>query len=229
MASVPLLTLCGCGSTAHHRLQHHHQHNQLHRQPAGRPQHLLHRLREETHTHTEFGMSPEILSNFCCCIVESILTGCITVWYGSCFGLQRVVKTAEMISWTPLPSLQSIYHHRVHRRATSILKDPNQAFILRPEVQKCLVQDHQTKGLFLSHCHQTPKQQIITVPSPQLHSQMHCFIIIIIMLIVAFFSYLSHVPCKSALLCIFRLRILLFTLLAFFRQQSQNFIVQRNM
>ena len=38
--------------------------------------------------------------------------------------LQRVVKTAEKITRTPLPSLQSIYHHRVHRRAASILKEP---------------------------------------------------------------------------------------------------------
>ncbi|KAF3697988.1 hypothetical protein EXN66_Car013669 [Channa argus] len=39
--------------------------------------------------------------------------------------LQRVVKTAQKITWTPLPSLQSIYHCRVHRRAASILKDPS--------------------------------------------------------------------------------------------------------
>ncbi|KAI4894010.1 hypothetical protein NFI96_024229 [Prochilodus magdalenae] len=31
----------------------------------------------------KFGMSPRILSNFYSCIIESILTSCITVWYGS--------------------------------------------------------------------------------------------------------------------------------------------------
>ena len=77
----------------------------------------------------KFGMSPDILRNFYSCIVESILTGCITVWYGSTSALdrrrlQRVVKTAERIIRTPLPSLQSIYHCRVHRRAATILKDP---------------------------------------------------------------------------------------------------------
>ncbi len=77
----------------------------------------------------KFGMSPKILSNFYSCVVESVLTSCITVWYGSTTvrdrkRLQRVVKTAENIIRTPLPSLQAIYHRRVHRRASSILKDP---------------------------------------------------------------------------------------------------------
>uniref|UniRef100_A0A8B9RC03 Alkylated DNA repair protein AlkB homologue 8 N-terminal domain-containing protein n=1 Tax=Astyanax mexicanus TaxID=7994 RepID=A0A8B9RC03_ASTMX len=76
----------------------------------------------------KFGMSPKILNNFYSCVIESLLTSCITVWYGSTTvaerkRLQRVVKTAEKIIRTPLPSLQSIYHHRVHRRAASILKD----------------------------------------------------------------------------------------------------------
>lgn len=77
----------------------------------------------------KFGMSPKILSNFYSCTIESILTSCITVWYGSTTEkdrkrLQRVVKTATKITRTPQPSLQSIYHRRVHRRAASIIKDP---------------------------------------------------------------------------------------------------------
>ena len=77
----------------------------------------------------KFGMSAEILRNFYICVVESILTSCITVWYGSASvmdrkRLQRVVKTAERIIRTPLPSLKSIYNRRVHRRAASIIKDP---------------------------------------------------------------------------------------------------------
>ncbi len=76
----------------------------------------------------KFGMS-KILSNFYSCVVESVLTSCITVWYGSTTvrdskHLQRVVKTAVKIIRTPLPSLQAIYHCRVHRRAASILKHP---------------------------------------------------------------------------------------------------------
>ncbi len=73
----------------------------------------------------KFGMSPRVLSNFYSCVVESVLTSCITVLYGSTTArarkrLQRVVKTAEKIIMT----LQAIYHRRVHRRAASILKDP---------------------------------------------------------------------------------------------------------
>ncbi len=61
----------------------------------------------------KFGISPKILNNFYSCVVESVLTSCITVWYGSTTvrdrkRLQRVVKTAEKIIRTPLPSLQAV-------------------------------------------------------------------------------------------------------------------------
>ncbi|KAI4884846.1 hypothetical protein NFI96_004895, partial [Prochilodus magdalenae] len=77
----------------------------------------------------KFGMSHRNLSNFYSCIIESILTSCITVWYGSTTvkdrkRLQRVVKTATKITKMAQPSLQSIYNLRVHRRAASIIKDP---------------------------------------------------------------------------------------------------------
>ena len=46
-----------------------------------------------------FGMGLEILKRFYTCNIESILTGCITAWYGNCLdsdrkALQRVVRTA---------------------------------------------------------------------------------------------------------------------------------------
>ena len=31
-----------------------------------------------------FGMGPQILTKFYSCTIESILTGCITAWYGTC-------------------------------------------------------------------------------------------------------------------------------------------------
>ncbi|KAL4005313.1 hypothetical protein ACER0C_005026 [Sarotherodon galilaeus] len=51
----------------------------------------------------------------------SLLTSCITVWYGSCSAssrksLQRVVKAAEHITGTRLPAIQDIYHQRCLRR-----------------------------------------------------------------------------------------------------------------
>ncbi|KAK3537362.1 hypothetical protein QTP70_008820 [Hemibagrus guttatus] len=77
----------------------------------------------------KFRIPPKILNNFYSCVIESVLTNCITVWYGSTTirdrkHLQRVVNTAEKIIRAPLPSMQTIYHRRVPRSAASILKDP---------------------------------------------------------------------------------------------------------
>ncbi|KAK0154367.1 hypothetical protein N1851_003520 [Merluccius polli] len=59
---------------------------------------------------------------------ESILTSCITVWYGGCTAscrrtLQRIVRAAEKIVGAPLPSLQDIYNTRLSRKALSIAGD----------------------------------------------------------------------------------------------------------
>ena len=50
-----------------------------------------------------FGMGPQILKRFYSCTIESILTGCITAWYGNCSAsdrkaLQRVVHMAQYIT-----------------------------------------------------------------------------------------------------------------------------------
>uniref|UniRef100_A0AAR2L374 Reverse transcriptase domain-containing protein n=1 Tax=Pygocentrus nattereri TaxID=42514 RepID=A0AAR2L374_PYGNA len=60
--------------------------------------------------------------------IESLLTYCITVWYGSCTmadreRLQRVVKTAQKIIGCPLPSLMDIYTSRCVSRAKRITMD----------------------------------------------------------------------------------------------------------
>uniref|UniRef100_A0A3P9IWZ8 Reverse transcriptase domain-containing protein n=1 Tax=Oryzias latipes TaxID=8090 RepID=A0A3P9IWZ8_ORYLA len=73
-------------------------------------------------------LSSSILVNFYRCAIESILTSCISVWYGNCSvadrkALQRVVKTAQRITGTPLPALEDIQRKRCLRRARSILKD----------------------------------------------------------------------------------------------------------
>ncbi|KAI3367589.1 hypothetical protein L3Q82_026435 [Scortum barcoo] len=69
-------------------------------------------------------MSQRTQRTFYTAIIESILTSCITVWYGNSTAvdhkhLQRVVRTADKIIRVPLPSVQDIYHRRVHRRACS--------------------------------------------------------------------------------------------------------------
>ncbi len=76
----------------------------------------------------KFGMSPSILRSFYTCTVESILTGCITAWFGNSTAgnrkaLQRVVRTARHIVGGELPSLQDIYTRRCIRKARRIIKD----------------------------------------------------------------------------------------------------------
>ncbi len=78
----------------------------------------------------KFGMSPSILRSFYSCTVESILTGCITTWFGNSTAgnrraLQRVVWTARHIVGSELPSLQDIYTRRCIRKARRIIKDSN--------------------------------------------------------------------------------------------------------
>uniref|UniRef100_A0A8C6L2U8 Reverse transcriptase domain-containing protein n=1 Tax=Nothobranchius furzeri TaxID=105023 RepID=A0A8C6L2U8_NOTFU len=76
----------------------------------------------------KFGMNTSIISKFYRCAIESLLSSCITVWYGSCSAssrksLQRVVKAAEHITGTRLPAIQDIYLQRCLRKAHSIIKD----------------------------------------------------------------------------------------------------------
>ncbi|KAM9403272.1 optineurin-like isoform 2-T2 [Salvelinus alpinus] len=78
----------------------------------------------------KFGLSPKALTNFYRCTIESILSGCITAWYGNCSAhnrkaLQRVVRSAERITGGKLPALQDTYTTRCHRKAIKIIKDNN--------------------------------------------------------------------------------------------------------
>ena len=76
----------------------------------------------------KFGLSPKTLTNFYRCTIESILSGCITAWYGhcsahNCKALQRVVRSAQHITGGKLPALQATYTPRCHRKAKKIIKD----------------------------------------------------------------------------------------------------------
>ncbi|TWW82332.1 Janus kinase and microtubule-interacting protein 3 [Takifugu flavidus] len=73
-------------------------------------------------------LSSAVLVNFYRCAIESILTNCVSVWYGSCTiaehkALQRVVKTAQRITRTTLPAIGDVQRKRCLHRARSILKD----------------------------------------------------------------------------------------------------------
>ena len=75
-------------------------------------------------------MDPKILKRFYSCIIESILTGCITAWYGNCSApdrkaLQRVVRTAQYITGAKLPAIQDLYTRRCQRKARKLSKTPD--------------------------------------------------------------------------------------------------------
>ncbi len=74
----------------------------------------------------KFRVSPAILKTFYSGVIESVLTQCISVCLKQdCKALQRVVRLAERISGSALPSLQVIYLKRCKSRAAKILKDLN--------------------------------------------------------------------------------------------------------
>ncbi len=78
----------------------------------------------------KFRVSPAILKTFYSGAIESVLTQCISVWYSNatnqdCNALQRVVRLAERISGSALPSLQDIYLKCCKSRAVKIIKDSN--------------------------------------------------------------------------------------------------------
>ncbi|KAL3050839.1 hypothetical protein OYC64_001162 [Pagothenia borchgrevinki] len=75
-------------------------------------------------------MDSRILCNFYRCTIESILTGSMTAWYGSCTALnrkalQRVVKTAQNITRMELPSMEDLYSQRLRKKSLRITKDPH--------------------------------------------------------------------------------------------------------
>ena len=69
-------------------------------------------------------------TNFYRCTIESILSGCITAWYGNCTtlnrkALQRMVRSAQRIPGGKLPALHATYNTRCHRKAKKIIKGNN--------------------------------------------------------------------------------------------------------
>jgi hypothetical protein len=66
-------------------------------------------------------MGPQILKRFYSWTIESILTGCITAWYGNCSvsdrkAQQRVVRMVQYIG-AKLLAIQDLYNRRCQRKA----------------------------------------------------------------------------------------------------------------
>ncbi len=99
--------------------------------------------------------------------IESILTSCITVWYGACNAscrksLQRIVRAAEKIVGVSLPPLQDIYSTRLTRKALSIAGDPTHPthsfFSLLPSGRRLLSLQARTSRLKDSFIHQAVRK-----------------------------------------------------------------------
>ncbi|XP_059842917.1 uncharacterized protein LOC132403539 [Hypanus sabinus] len=74
-------------------------------------------------------LPPPILITFYRGCIESILSSCITAWFGNRTisdrkTLQRIVRSAEKIIGVSLPAITDIYTTRCIRKANSIVKDP---------------------------------------------------------------------------------------------------------
>ncbi len=84
--------------------------------------HFLRRLKRAS-------LPPPILTIFYRGTIESVLTSCITVWYGNCSAadrktLQWTVNTAAKIIGAPLPSILDIFLAQCSSKTNSIVKDP---------------------------------------------------------------------------------------------------------
>ncbi|KAK3571337.1 hypothetical protein QTP86_007560 [Hemibagrus guttatus] len=74
-------------------------------------------------------LPPPILTMFYRGTIKSVLSSCITAWFGNCTvsdrkTLQRIVRTAEKIIGFSLPSITDMYTTRCIRKANSIVDDP---------------------------------------------------------------------------------------------------------
>ncbi len=110
----------------------------------------------------KLNLPQELLKQFYSAIIESVLCTSVTVWFSSATKsdlrrLRRVVRTAERIIGTTLPTLQELYLSRVSKRAGKITLDPSHPahslFELLPSgrlLQSSEHQNDQTQEQFLS-------------------------------------------------------------------------------
>ncbi len=148
----------------------------------------------------KFRVSPTILKTFYSGAIGSVLTQCISVWYGNssnqdCKALQRVVRLAERISGSALPSLQDIDLKRCKSRAAKILKDSthpgNHLFCLLPSGKRFRSMMAKTERLRRSffplrpsgsltqtQSHKHLQDSLLTVKHPYSHHPYCCFVYI---------------------------------------------------
>ena len=110
----------------------------------------------------KFNLPKTMMVHFYTCIIESILTSCITIWYADATAndkgrLQRIIHSAEKVIGCNLPSLQDLFASRTLRRAGKIMADPShpghKLFEVLPVRQEAAV--HQDQNL-------TPQNQLLS-------------------------------------------------------------------
>ena len=78
----------------------------------------------------KFNLPKSMMVHFYTCIIESILTSSITIWFAAATAndkrrLQRIIRSAEKVIGCNLPSLQDLFASRSLRRAGKIVADPS--------------------------------------------------------------------------------------------------------
>ena len=78
----------------------------------------------------KFHLSKSVLISFYRCVIESVLTFSITVWYNNLTvddkrKLNKIVSTASRVIGEQLPTLESIYRQRLRKRSVKIVEDPS--------------------------------------------------------------------------------------------------------
>ena len=78
----------------------------------------------------KFHLSKSILVSFYRCVIESVLTFSITVWFNSLTvddkrKLNKIISTASRVIGEQLPTLESIYRQRLKKRSYKIVEDPS--------------------------------------------------------------------------------------------------------
>ncbi|XP_058031699.1 protein ripply2 isoform X1 [Ahaetulla prasina] len=79
--------------------------------------------------YLDYKLPKELLIQFYRGIIESVICTSITVWFSSAtqqekHRLQRIIRTAEKIIATNLPSIEDLYTARIKKRAVKIFTDP---------------------------------------------------------------------------------------------------------
>ncbi len=141
------------------------------------------------------------------------------MWYGNssnqdCKALQRVVRLAERISGSALPSLQDIYLKRCKSRAAKILKDSNhpgnRLFISLPSGKRfrsMMAKTERLRRSFLPPGHQAPKLKLSLITSTWLHLIISKIFIILHHLyscyVYTLYNLFAHSSCTFLLILLF--------------------------